>query len=534
MKKIIIIIVIILIAIVSYFNFFREKESNFILGKAEISNISREVSETGQVKKGEEINLSFKNAGKIERIYVRTGDKVTRGNLLAKTETVQLLIQLQEAKEALSLAQSKLDKLLAGSSSENIKVAEVKVSNAEIALENAQQNLIDVRAVAQLNLNHAYEDALNVLDSSYLEMYNASTTIDSIQSSYFLQSDQEGSLVRDNKTKTETALTQAEYYLDIAKENEDNNDIDQALIEMKNSLKDFSDALRVIRETCEVGSYKNSVSSSDKTSLDTHKASVNTALTNTISSQQAIASAKVTNQSNTNTAQSSVSTAEGALTTAQNELDLIKAPPRQEDVDSDQAQVNQAQAQVDLLESQIEDAHLRSPINGLISRIENREGELAQSMTEIISLIPEEPFQIEVDIPEVDIGEVKLGDSCLTTLDALPSIEFQGEVIEIKPTETVIQGVVYYKVKVSIDEQDSRIKPGMTANVLIVTKTKENVLTLPQRAIIKKNGSEFVRIPQGEIFEERGVKTGLRGSQGEVEIISGLEEGEEIIVSIKK
>lgn len=137
-------------------------------------NISQEVSESGVVKKGEEINLSFKNTDKIEKIYVGVGDKVKSGQILAKLETTQSEIELRESQAALEVAQAQLNKLLAGATSEEIKVAETEVKNNEISLE-----------ISKENLNQAYGDALNILDDTYLKIYNAFNTVVTIQRNYF-------------------------------------------------------------------------------------------------------------------------------------------------------------------------------------------------------------------------------------------------------------------------------------------------------------------------------------------------------------
>jgi len=73
----------------------------------------------------------------------------------------------------------------------------------------------------------------------------------------------------------------------------------------------------------------------------------------------------------------------------------------------------------------------------------------------------------------------------------------------------------------------------MTANVTIITDFKENVLILPQRAVLERNGKKFVRVPEDSTFKEIEVQTGLRGSGGEIEIISGLKEGDKVITFIK-
>ena len=64
--------------------------------------------------------------------------------------------------------------------------------------------------------------------------------------------------------------------------------------------------------------------------------------------------------------------------------------------------------------------------------------------------------------------------------------------------------------------------------------SRENVLIIPQRAVIEKNGKKIVRIPSGKNYQEIEVQTGLRGSEGEIEIISGLREGDKVITFIKE
>ena len=152
----------------------------------------------------------------------------------------------------------------------------------------------------------------------------------------------------------------------------------------------------------------------------------------------------------------------------------------------------------------------------------------------VISLLCVGKFQIEVDIPEADIAKVKLQDPVEISLDAFPDEIFTGKVIKIDPAETIIQGVVYYKVTVGFDKTDKRIKSGMTAEVEIITKQKENVLLIPQRAVLIKNGKEMVRVlDEGEIKEVE-VKTGIRGEEGKIEILSGLKEGDKVITFLRK
>lgn len=531
-KIILIIIIVLLLAVGIYQGFLKTEEPTFTLVEVVRGNISQEVAETGQVKKGEEINLSFKNSGRIEKIYVEAGDQVESGENLAKLEITQLAIQLQEAKAVLSLAQSKLDKLLAGASPEEIQVVETAVSNAKIALESAQQNLEDTKALAEEDLNADYGDALNTSDDSYLKIYNAFNVADLIQRTYFITNDQEGIRVRENKDKIENTMTQAKSYLDVAKADPKNENIDVALSEIKKALEETYNALRIIREICQTPTYRNAVSSADKTSLDTQRGYVNTALTNITNSQQTISSTKLTNEADINTAQASVSTAQGSLAAAEDELSLLIAPPREEDVDLYQAQVRQAEAQVQILENQIKDATLKSPTQGQITKINKKVGELIQSMLQdaVITLLPAAPFEIEVDIYEEDVVKINIGNQVDISLVAFPGQEFLGKVISIEPTEKLTEGVVYYQITIAFEEMPEGIKPGMTADLIIKTESRENVLIIPEDALQKRDGKQIVEVFKDGISEDREIEVGLFGSDGMVEVISGIEEGEKLIL----
>jgi len=548
-KLIFVFILVLGIVIGGYKYFSKSEELPYNWALVEKGNIVQKVSATGQVIPAKKIDLQFEIQGKIKDIKAMVGEKVETGDVLAVLDTSELNTQVLEAEAARDVAKAKLDQVLVGVSEEEIKVyetavenAEIALSNARVALKNAEQNLVDVKTDAQNDLDQAYENALNTLDDSYLKLYNAFNTADSIQRTYFDTNDQEGIKVRENKKyKIEEPMVRAKSYLDIAKDNPINGNIDTALLEMKDALNKASGALAIIRNICEEPVYRNTVSATDKTSLDTQRININTALTNIVNSQQTIASTKLTNKSNINTAQSSLdtsqnalNTAEGNLKSAQDKLAQIKAPSRKSDIELAQAQLSQTEAALSRAKQQLAKAILVAPYSGTITNIEKEEGEMAKLGESIISIISFNKFQVEVDIPEADVGKVSQQDPTEITLDAFPDYKFLGKVIKIDPAETIIQGVVYYKVTVGFDEPDKRMKSGMTANVDIITETKENVLAVPQGAVLAKDGQKMVRILEGKDIKEVKVETGIRGSRGEIEILSGLKKGDRVITFIKK
>ncbi len=532
-KIIIIIIVIAVLGFIIYSFFVKDGEPEYILEKASMGTVIKEVSETGAVKISEEINLSFRNSGRIDKIYVKVGDNVESGQKLAKLDTSQLYIELSEAQAALEVAQADYNKLLAGSSAEEIKVAETEVLEAQVALDNYKQTLEDVKADAEEDLDQAYEDAFDALDDTYLKIYNTFNVADSIYRSYFTSNDQEGTKVRDNKDIIGQNLNQADIYIDDAKQDSEHDKIDTALSGVKDNLSNVKEALEIIRDMTETALYYDTVSSADKTSLDNHKSYINTEISDITDAQQTISTTKITNETNINSAEADILSAEAALQKAQDKLALEKAGPTQENINLYLAKVKQAQAKVSLLQNKIQETVLKSPDKGQVTEINKREGETVQTTDSVISFLPEGPFQVEVDIYEEDIVSIRIDNFVRISLPAFPDEILEGRVISIDPAEKLIDGIVYYEVNIIFSTERENIKPGMTADIVIETDKKENVLIISRAALKKINGEKIVRVFKKGKAEDRKIEIGLEGDEY-IEVISGLQEGEQVIIGEKQ
>jgi HlyD family secretion protein len=519
-KKIIIISIIAISAIVLIQQIVsRSNDFDIELFKVEIGNVYQRVSETGNIKSGEKINLGFKTSGTIENIYVAIGDQVQLNQSLIKLDADILNIQLVEAEANLEITQAQFDELIAGSTVEEI-------TSAETTVENAKQSLANIQASAEETVNQSYESGRTILNASYSSASLALTVVTNLKRDYFGSTDQEGILVRAKEIEISGSLAEAENKINEAEINQTEENIDAALAQLKTSLEVTYNALTIIRETINSTSYKDVISSTDKTSLDTQKTNINTALTNVISAQQTISSAKISKQTNINTA-------EGVLRVAEDQLALITADPRQEDINLYAAQVKQAQAKVDILRNNIAQTTLRSPVHGIVTEINKRIGETVQpSYTDsVITILPANPYQIETNIYEEDIVKVQIGNLVEIELVAFPNQVFNGRVTSIGPAEELINGVVYYSLTIDFeDETPAGIKPGMTADIIIITDSRENVLIVLEDAILETNNKKIVKIYKDKEIEEREVEIGLIGFDGMVEIISGLEEGEEIVL----
>ena len=511
-KRILIIFASVVAIIVIYQVFLKEKKLEFDLTEVVQGSVSQEIFETGQIGTGEKVNLAFKNAGRVEGIYVAVGDEVGRGQELAKLDTTDLEIQLQEARISLELAQLNLNKLLAGASLEEIRIAQAQTENVRINL-----------GIVQENLRNSYQAAINVLDASYPQIYNALSFIKEFIGEYVSVYDQDAKEIIETRTEVEAAEGQAKIYLEIAKgAGADDENLDEALSVMRNSLETTFNGLETIRGIINNSAvYRNKVSAADKASLDTLKTNVNGSLVNVIGSQQTISSTK-----------SSLQAAEISLQEAENRLALVTAASRQVDVDLYQAQIRQAEARVRLYENQIQQSRLFSPLSGKIAEIKKRVGELAQPSLQdaVMVILPAVPYEIKVNIYEEDVVKILVGNSVDISLIAFPGKVFTGGIVSISPAEKLVDGVVYYETIVGFNEVPEGIRPGMSADIVIKANSRNNVLIIPEEAIMTDGLRNFVEIFRDGNIEERNVEVGLEGSNDMVEIISGLQLGEKVIL----
>jgi len=339
------------------------------------------------------------------------------------------------------------------------------------------------------------------------------------------------------------------------------------LLALDSTFDNLSDMFAVLAGTATGQDFTNTELAAYKTSINTQIASISAEKTTTLAAQQNLANGLITNNTNINTAESNIVSAKNAaniakanydlakssknskietaesqanaakasLAISQAQLDYKKAPARSFDVSSYRAQVNQLGAAYQIAKKNWEDASIKAPIDGVVTKIAYEKGEQVSQSSAAIIMVNTSGYEIEVDISEADIAKIRLANKTEITLDAFgEDTVYKGNVTSIEPAETVIQDVIYYTVRISFDEIVEGIKPGMTANITINTAERNNVLFTPRRSVIDKNGKKIVRLLVDGEPQEVEVETGLRADNGLIEIREGLNEGENVITFSKE
>ena len=214
-------------------------------------------------------------------------------------------------------------------------------------------------------------------------------------------------------------------------------------------------------------------------------------------------------------------------------------------------QVAQARESVNKAQTNLGYATITSPIDGVVLSKSVEEGQTvaASFNTPELFTIAQDLTNMRViaDIDEADIGGVIEGQRVVFTVDAFPDDTFEGRVTQVRQQASTESNVVTYEVVISAPNRDLKLKPGLTANVTIYTLEKNNVLTVPSKALrftpnqmlIGKNqtiedvkADKKVWIKQGDTFKAVAVETGTTNGIF-TEITKGLPEGTEVLVDFK-
>lgn len=508
-KKIIIAIVIVIIALIAaYLLFWRGNGEEIKSIAVERGNVVSEVSVTGRVTPAKSINLAFESGGRINSIAVSVGKVVSAGQLIASLENDDLAAQIAQAKANVKMQEAKLSDLRAGTRPEEIQIKEAELKKAEQDLENYYSGIVDV-------LNDAYAKADDAVRTKTDELFlndDTQTPKLTFQISY---SQIEVDVV--------ALRVRATSELNIWKSELGNLSNISPNSEKLEKSKKGKEHLSVIREYL-------------AKALDAMDASVGISVS-TVSSYKANI---YTGRTNVNSSYSSLSSQEQNIASQilsvqkiNEEFLLKRAGSTAEQIAAQEAQVDQTKASVLYYESQLRKTKTFAPFSGIITKVNFVRGDIVTSNAPVVSLIGSGKYEVEVNVAESDIAKIEVGKDATVILDAYgPDAVFTAKIAKINLSETVIDGVSTYKTTLIFNEDDKRILPGLTADITILSDVKENVLYVPTRNIISKNGKKVVKIVKTadgkEIIEEREINVGLRGSNGRTEILSGLSENDRI------
>lgn len=553
----------------------KTKAPNYETTTATKGNLTQTIEATGKLESKDGVDLRFEMAGTLSGIQVKEGQQVKAGTILAN-------LRLAELDAALGQASANLRQKIAGASEqdrtyyqaafesaqaswEQSKVtAQSDIATAEAAVATAEANLKLAEGGSNSKIiTTAFENALATLQGALVYADDGLTQADNIlgidnisandafETSLSTSNPGKISTAQNNYYSAKTATANARSLANSIISSTDQTGIRNALSATETALNLTARTLSGVSEVLDATIPTTNLT---QATLDTKKSTIISSRSGVTSQYSAVLAIRQAIDTATNSytnykiaydravqslettranAETNVKIKESSYLQAKANFESKILPTRDVDLAPYRAAVAAAAANR-------ERAILRAPVDGVIAKIGKKKGELVTSVDTVIQIVSPH-FEIRVDVPETDIAKIvnSTRRDATFTLDAFgEESKFKGTIITINQDSTEIQDVVYYQVTIAVEDNqtDKPLQSGMTANVKIVSDTRDNVLFVPQRVLrTRDNGEKFVRILNADKTErEATVTTGLRADDGKVEILTGINEGDTVIISSKQ
>ena len=230
-----------------------------------------------------------------------------------------------------------------------------------------------------------------------------------------------------------------------------------------------------------------------------------------------------------------VSQAQGALDNAR--ANSVQNRVRSEEVVNQQGLLARIAAQVAQTKTSLNYTTITAPRDGVILQKDVEEGTIVNSgrsgISEgvgIVELGDLSTMYVDVQVDETDLADICAGQKVELTVDSVQNKTLAGTVTRVDPQATTTSSVTTVKVEIEVLDHDKRLMPGLTATCSFLAGEKKDVLTLPVRAVRQKEGKSYVMIPGDPAPRTVVVEVGLEGNDA-VEILSGLNEGDQVMIA---
>jgi HlyD family secretion protein len=472
----------------------------------ERGSLTASISPTGEVYAPHQAQMSF-DVTRIPllELDVAAGQEVKEGDVLARIDPASLERAVEQAEADLVSAQEALDAALTPTTELDRQKARLAVTQAETALEQARERLVDLQSTD-------LSAAERAVDKATYELGSAQKNVTLVQYS---------TTVRKNVRDAEYAVDWHERKL---------RDVEAQYLQ---GLVD-QDTVQAERDgLAEAKAQLENAQENAATALDTAEYRVSQA-------EEALAKAKANladlqegpTALEVTQATDQVAQAEYNLAKAEDDLAQLEAGPDAKVVELAQARVDAAQADVEEARAAVEGATMVAPFDATVISVGAEVGDPVSSGMVIVTLADLTELRVLTSVDETDISQVEVGQPVQITFDAFVGRQFQGEVLEVPLEGSLSQSVVTYQVPISLEGTEGvALKSGMTANLNIIVGQRENVLLLPVLAVQQGDTGDVVLVqdsPEAEAVQvpvEVGVSNGVY-----VEVLRGLNEGDQVVV----
>lgn len=564
-KKKLIIILIVIIAIIgvgiytSSKNVVEEKKPD--VQKIEKRTIATTISATGTVATTTSRNVTSTLSGmNVKTVDVKEGDKVEVGDVICTLDvsSVQDNLNLAQSSQNVAKAQADIGVKSAerslndaiSSKDTQVKNTQTEIDNAKSAYDSANSNLTNAKsalAIAEKNLN-AYAQNYKSSEVSFQavkkEYDNRKNALDTATNNYSAKQAL-ASNAKINYDKYFDGINQLDNVGAVINPADYKNG-NFATIEHETVYNEFIGAqnqllsLEGAKNTAEANllnyqsTYDNALSAYTpvKEKYDSLSNAVKSASEAVASCEANVSQLKSAYDATVNAQKSAVSTADSQIASLQDNLENSKLSASSANLSTE--------GQIKTYKDQIEDGVVRAVSSGTVTNLGVKKGDVYMG-SNIATIEGTESFIIEAEIDEYDIPDIKLGMPVYIKTDATRDEELEGEVIYVASSATVSQtGVAQsstnatYKIQISIDTPNDRLRLGMNAKISIITDMKENVVAVPYESVQERDdGTKYIEIANDEDgydTKKVDVQTGIEGLYYTEIITDEIKEGMKVII----
>jgi len=504
-----------IILVIAAYGFYQGYRSFFGVGAAApqyaLETVQRgtlvtSVSGTGQISASNQFDIKPNNvSGNVIYLGVSEGQGVNAGALIAQLDASDAQKTVRDAEVNLQSAKLSLQQLQLSSANTDKLIGD--------AFSSISNTFLDLPVIASDAKQIISSDDLNPKNQANNDFYkNFVSQSDSVNSSKI-------SILVDSALSDYSAA-KADYDDAFLSYKNTTRYVDQTTIEalLKKSIKSVTSMAQTLKDEQNVIDFLNDYS------------------TNTVSKKVPALFATYKNTLKTDIGQANSHLAD--LTSIYNSIQ--NAPL---DIQSQQLSIQQKENALADAKANLSYYYIHAPFSGIVAKLNVKNGDSVSGSTVVATMINFQKIS-EISLNEVDVSKVKVGQKATLTFDALPDLTLTGKVAEIDTIGTVAQGVVTYNVKIVIDTEDSRVKPGMSVSASIITDVKNDILLVPNSAVKSSGNSYYV-----QVFDASAVSSAASSGQGVTstvlprqvsvvtgasndsmtEIISGLKEGDTVI-----
>ncbi len=488
--------------------------------------VVRSVSASGNVVSPSDVGVDFAAGGELTVVYVREGERVRKGQVLARVDSADAQDQIDSAEASLRQAQGQYAQVTNGPSDEDLAASNTSVRQAATSVSSAEQALRDARNVEVTSRRVANQQVRRTED----DVDDAERHLDDARSE----------------------VSEARQALSVASQEES-----------RSCAASADGTIGPGTPACTTAQGARTSAQSRVTTAEQAVAAGEQALA---AARDALVSALQTHATGNAQQRQSVHSAESSLASARSSYDYTVATARQQvqapdagEVESAAGQVDAAQVTLRTARRALDDTVLRSPVDGVVDSLSGGVGgcvggaggggsattgtsstgtsstdtstasasTTASGFAVITSVLG---LQVQADFSEADVSQVRLGQGASVSFDALEDTVVDASISTVATSSVVADNVVTYQVTGALDRTPEQVRVGQTVTMEVVLEEAEDALVVPSSAVTTTGNTSTVAVWRDGAEEMVDVEVGVVGDSV-TEIVSGLEEGDDVVTS---